>query len=156
MKKIASILILVFAFTLTAEAQKRRKDQKPKLTVEQHTDLAVKKMTLSLDLSEKQQNQIKPVISAQIESKKAVMQKRKENRIAKTRPTGNEIYAMKSKHLDNQIAFKNKMKDILNKEQFEKFEKMKKGKKRKGRKKTKMMKKKKDDEEKKNERRRKK
>ena len=143
MKKIASILILVFAFTLTAEAQKRRKDQKPKLTVEQHTDLAVKKMTLSLDLSEKQQNQIKPVISAQIKSKKAVMQKRKENRIAKTRPTGDEIYAMKSKHLDNQIAFKNTMKDILNKELFEKFEKMKKGKKMKGMKRMKMIKKKK-------------
>ena len=155
MKKIASILILVFAFTLTAEAQKRRKDQKPKLTVEQHTDLAVKKMTLSLDLSEKQQNQIKPLISAQIASKKAEMQKRKENRVAKTRPSSDEIYAMKSKHLDKKIAFKNKMKNILNKEQFEKFEKMKKGKEMKGMKrmkKKKMMKRRKMEKERKSER----
>ena len=79
MKKIASTLILVFAFTLTTEAQKKRKEQKPKLTVEQQSSLAVKRITLSLDLSEKQQNQIKPLISAQIASKKAEMQKRKEN-----------------------------------------------------------------------------
>ena len=71
MKKIASILILVFAFTLKGEAQKKRKEQRPKLTVEQYSNLAVKKMTLALDLSEKQQEQIKPLISAQIASKKA-------------------------------------------------------------------------------------
>ncbi|MFT6700038.1 MAG: protein CpxP [Porticoccaceae bacterium] len=128
MKKIASILILVFAFTLKGEAQKKRKEERPKLTVEQYSNLAVKKMTLALDLSEKQQEQIKPLISAQIASKKVVMQKIKEKITKKQRPTGDEIYAMKSKHLDNQITFKNKMKNILNKEQFEKFEKMKKGK----------------------------
>ena len=155
MKKIASILILVFAFTLTAEAQKKRKKEGPKLTVEQHSNLMVKKMTLSLDLSEKQQNQIKPLISAQIASKKAEMQKRKENRVAKTRPSSDEIYAMKSKHLDKKIAFKNKMKNILNKEQFEKFEKMKKGKEMKGMKrmkKKKMMKRRKIEKEGKSER----
>ena len=152
MKKIASILILVFAFTLTAEAQKKKKEQKTKLTVEHRSNLAVKKMTLALDLSEKQQNQIKPLISAQIASKKAGMQKKKENRVAKTKPSSDEIYAMKSKLLDNQITFKNKMKNILNKEQFEKFEKMKKGKKRKGMKKRKMLKKRKMEKEGKSER----
>tara|TARA_B110000046_G_scaffold185568_1_gene227761 strand:+ start:4885 stop:5352 length:468 start_codon:yes stop_codon:yes gene_type:complete len=145
MKKIASILILVFAFTHTAEAQKKRKEERPKLTVAQHSSLAIKKMTLALDLSEKQQEQIKPLISAEIASKKVVMQKRKEKRTTKQRPTGDEIYEMKSKQLDHKIAFKNKMKDILDKEQFEKFEKMKKGRKIKGMKmmKMKMMKKRK-------------
>ena len=51
MRKLASILVLVFAFTLTAEAQKMRNQKRPKLTVEQQTDLAVKKMTLALDLT---------------------------------------------------------------------------------------------------------
>lgn len=133
MKKIASILILVFAFTFTAEAQKkRRKEKRPQLSVEQHSDLMVKQMTLALDLSDRQQNQIKPLIKAQAAAKKAEMEKRKEARKNKKKPTANEIYAMKSKHLDNQIAFKNKMKNILNKEQFEKFEKMAKRKKMKG------------------------
>lgn len=144
MKKIASILILVFAFTLTTQAQKKGKrnnDKGPKLTVEQFSDLAVKKMTLALDLSDKQQGQIKPLISAQVAAKKAAMESRKENRDANKKPSADEIYAMKSKQLDNQIAFKNKMKDILNKDQFEKFEKMKKGRKgKKGEKGKKMMK----------------
>jgi len=152
MKKIASILILVFAFTLTAEAQKKKKEQKTKLTVEQRSNLAVKKMTLALDLSEKQQNQIKPLISAQIASKKTGMQKKKENIVAKTKPSSDEIYAMKSKLLDNQITFKNKMKNILNKEQFEKFEKMKKGKEMKGLKKRKIIKKRKMEKEEKSDR----
>jgi protein CpxP len=140
MKKIASILILVFAFTLTAEAQKKRKERKPQFTVEQHTELAVKKMTLSLDLSKKQQNQIKPLISAQATEKKAVILKRKEYKENKKKPTADEVYTMKTKQLDNQIAFKGKIKNILNKEQFEKFEKMAKGRKMRGKK---MMKKRK-------------
>ena len=52
MKKTASILILVFAFAFTTQAQ--RKGQGPKFTTEQHAALAVKKITLALDLSEKQ------------------------------------------------------------------------------------------------------
>lgn len=137
MKKVASILILVFAFTLTAQAQKKGKDHKqgPKFTVEQRAELAVKKMTLKLDLTDKQQDQIKPIISAQAAARKAAMESRKENREAGKKPTSDEIFAMKSKQLDNQIAFKNKMKNILTKEQFEKFEKMmknRKGKKQKG------------------------
>ena len=83
-------------------------------------------MTLSLDLSKKQQDQIKPLIRAQIASKKEIMLNRKEIRTEKKRPSRDEIYAMKSKQLDNQITFKNNLKDILNKEQFEKFRKMKK------------------------------
>ena len=130
MKKTASILILVFAFAFTTQAQ--RKGQGPEFTTEQHAALAVKKITLALDLSEKQQNQIRPLIVARAATKKAAMLKRKENRATKERPTSDEIFTMKSTQLDNQIAFKNEMKDILTKEQFEKFEKMKKKRKMKG------------------------
>lgn len=143
MRKLASILVLVFAFTLTAQAQKERgerkerKEKRPQLSIEQHTNLAVKKMTLALDLSEKQQKQITPLLNAQAAGKKAAMENRKEMRKNKTKPTADEVYAMQNKRLDNQIAFKNSMKDILNDEQFEKFEKivkrrMQKGKKMKG------------------------
>lgn len=142
MKKIASILILVFAFTFSTQAQRNRRDKAPQLSIEQHTELAVKKMTLVLDLSKKQQNELKPLLRAQGAEKKAAMQKRKEARKSKNKPTADQIFAMKNKQLDSQIAFKSKMKDILNKEQFEKFEKMKKGRRMKGnkmKKKKKMM-----------------
>ena len=136
MKNLASILILVFAFTVKVQAQKKGKQNErgPKLTVEQNTNLAVKKMTLGLDLSEKQQSQIKPLINSQAAARKVTMESRKENRATNKKPSADEIYAMKSAQLDNQIAFKNKLRNILNKEQFEKFEQMKNNRKEKGRK----------------------
>lgn len=134
MKKIIGIVVLVFVFTLTAQAQKKRGNKGPKMTVEQHTELAVKRMTLALDLSDKQQNQIKPLIKAQAEERKAAMEKRKEARKSDTKPTADEMYAMQSKRLDAQIAFKSNMKKILNDEQFAKFEKMNKVRKMKGKK----------------------
>ena len=124
MKNLVSILVLVFAVTFTAKAQKKGKHKKPEFSIEQKADLAVKKMTLALDLSEKQQNQIKPLIMAQITGRKAAMEKRKEARKNAQKPTADEIYAMKNKQLDKQIMMKNKMRDILNKDQFIKFEKM--------------------------------
>ena len=135
MKKLASILVLVFAFTITTQAQKKgKRDQNnPKFTIEQRTELAIKKMTLALDLTEKQQSQITPFIKAQATARKAAMEKRKQYRDEEKKPSADEIYAMKSNQLDNRIAFKNNMKDILNKEQFEKFEKMAKNRAQKGR-----------------------
>jgi hypothetical protein len=133
MKKLASILVLVFAFIVTVQAQKKERERGPKLTVEQHTALAIKKMTLGLDLSDQQQNQIKPLINAQVARRKEAMEIRKENRTANKKPSADEIYTMRSAQLDNQIAFKNKMRDILSIEQFEKFENIKKERKGKGR-----------------------
>ena len=140
MKKIASILILIFAFSLTAEAQrKRRKEKGPQLSIEQRSTLMAKQMTLSLDLSDKQQKQIKSLFKTQAAEKMSAMKIKKENRANKKKPTADEIYAMKNKVLDNRIAFKKGMKNILTAEQFEKFQKMAKVKKMKGKK---MMKKK--------------
>ena len=49
MKKTASILVLVFVFTVNAKAQEKdRRTQREKLTVDQQAILAVKKMTLML------------------------------------------------------------------------------------------------------------
>ena len=124
MKKIASILVFVLAFTFNTQAQKKRDHKGPKFTVEQQTELIVKKMTLDLDLTNKQQSQIKPLLLAKMAEKKAAIIKRKEVRKTDKKPTSDELFAMKNKMLDNQIAMRNRMKDILNKEQFDKFERM--------------------------------
>jgi protein CpxP len=124
MKNLAPILVLVFAFTLTTIAQKKRDHQRWQLTVEQQTELALKKMTLALDLSEKQQLQIKPLLLAKLLEKKAFNTKKKEAKEGKKRPTSDAVYAMKIQLLDQQIAMKKSMKEILNTTQLEKFEKM--------------------------------
>jgi protein CpxP len=124
MKNLALILVLVFAFTFTTIAQKKRDHQRWQLTVEQQTELNLKKMTLILDLTEKQQLQIKPLLLAKILEKKAFNTKIKKAKEEKERPTSDAIYAMKIELLEQQIAIKKSMKEILNTTQFEKFEKM--------------------------------
>lgn len=139
MKKLASIFVFVLAITFTTQAQKKRDHKRPHLTVEQQTELTVKKMTLALDLSDRQQNQVKPLIAEKMAERKAFMEKRTAARKAKKRPTSDEIYAVKSNMLDNEIAMKNSMKDILNKEQFEQLKKMSKQRKMKMKKRGKKM-----------------
>lgn len=128
MKNLATFIFFAIAVTFTANAQEKtaqkNKQNRPQFTAEQHTELSVKRMTLALDLNEKQQNQIKPLLIAQATQRKAAMEKMKKARETKQRPTDEEIFAMKNQQLDNQIAMKKAMKEILTKEQFEQFEKM--------------------------------
>lgn len=125
MRKIVAVLILVFAFTLTLEAQRKiKRMQKDPMTVEQQTTLAIKKMTLALDLSDAQQKQIKPIIQKQIEERKTQREAIKKRMEEKKRMEAKERFEHQNKMLDKKIEMKNKMKSILNKEQFEKFEKM--------------------------------
>ena len=121
MKNITSILLLVLIFNFTAQAQKKR-GYKQQLTINQQTSLKVKQMTLSLDLSDKQQQQVTPLLRAAIAFRQAAMEKRKKEK--KKRLTSDEVYVIKSQLLDNQIALKRGMKDILNTTQFEAFKKM--------------------------------
>jgi Spy/CpxP family protein refolding chaperone len=81
-----------------------------KLSSEQHTQLMVKKMTLELDLNAKQQEQVKQIIAEQ-------MVKKEEDK----KRTADQIFVIKNKILDEQIAMKNKMKTILSPEQLEKW-----------------------------------
>lgn len=124
MKKIASLLILVFAFTISAQAQKKQKrKQKEKLSVEQQANLAVKKMALQLELSDAQQRQIKPLIVAQINDRRATHEKMKKLKESKKELSADERYEIANAKLDKQLAFKKKMKSILNEAQYEKFQK---------------------------------
>ena len=123
MKNIASILTLMFLFTFTIQAQKKR-GYKQQLTINQQTSLKVKQMTLALDLSDKQQQQVTPLLRAAIAFRQAAMEKRKEARKQKKRLSSDEIYAIKSQVLDNKISMKRSMKDILNETQFKTFKKM--------------------------------
>ena len=138
MKNFALILMMVIAVTFTANtqektAQKKRQNRR-QFTVEQNTELAVKRMTLALDLNEKQQNQIKPLLMTQAAQRKTAMEKMKKARENKQKPSEEELFTMRSQQLDNQIAMKKSMKEILTKEQFEEFEKMVKMRKTKGKK----------------------
>lgn len=127
-KQMLTLVLLAFIFSINAQPPKPK--HKPNFTTEQKVELAVKKMTLALDLNAKQQNDLKPIITKQIENREAAMKKMKAMRDEEKKPTSDELYAMANQKLDAQIAFKNSMKSILTDEQFAKFEKMHHAKKR--------------------------
>jgi hypothetical protein len=126
MKKLIIAALLVVG--MTSFAQERNKMERrrhgmemEKFTPEQRNELMLKKMTLGLDLSAKQQNQMKSVIAEKSTKHDAMMGNRKEKT---DRPTRDERFAMKSKMLDEQIIMKGKMKNILSPEQYEKWDAM--------------------------------
>lgn len=123
MKKL--ILALVLLTTSLSFAQDRKEQGKrEQFTPEQQTELHVKRMTLNLDLDDKQQKEIKALLLEQAkkrEAKKAEMMAKREKG---EKPTSDEKFAMKSEMLDEQIAMKTKMKKILKPEQFKKWEEM--------------------------------
>ncbi|MEY8863173.1 Spy/CpxP family protein refolding chaperone [Tenacibaculum singaporense] len=124
MKKLLTLLILAVGFTVTTQAQKRDNTKHKELSTEQKTELAVKKLTLQLDLTEAQQKQIKPLIAKQVAERQKMWAKRKAMKESGKKATADERYAMKSHMLDKKIAHKSEMKRILNEQQYERYEKM--------------------------------
>ncbi len=131
MNKLASILVLVFAFTITTQAQKKDKRMRmEKFSIKQQTALAVKKMTLDLELTDAQQRKIRPLITQQIKDRNRYYEQMKKSKKTDKKPSTEELFNLKIEQLDQKIAHKKEMKSVLNKEQFDKFEKMASAKKR--------------------------
>lgn len=115
MKKLITIaLIAIMGVSSYAQERKegqRRPERNPmeKFTPEQRNELMLKKMTLELDLNASQQKEMSKIIAEQGAKREAHLKDRK----AKTaKPTSDEIFEMKSKMLDEQIAMKGKMKKM--------------------------------------------
>ncbi len=123
MKKL--FLAALLSVSMIAVSQKREQKGDDQLTIEQRTELKVKKMTLDLDLNAKQQKELTALYleeGKKMEGKRAEMKSKKEK---EEKPSKEERFEMKNKRLDNQIEMKAKLKKILTPEQMEKFEKMK-------------------------------
>lgn len=129
MKKFATIALLaiisVSSYAQEKKDRPRRHDghQMEKFTPEQRNELMLKKMTLELDLNASQQKEMGKIIAEKTAKREAHLKDRK----AKTeKPTSDEIFKMKSKMLDEQIAMNAKMKKLLSPEQFKKWDELKK------------------------------
>lgn len=127
MKKTISILVLLLGFTTIAQKGEHHGDRHADghdMTPEQMATLHTKKMTLALDLSDNQQGKIYQMNLGNAQLRKEKMEERKsriENE-ARQKPTSDERFAKQNQHLDHQIAQKEKVKQILTSEQFEKWE----------------------------------
>lgn len=130
MKQLA--VLVVFLTTLGATAQKHdgpnmRQWAKADMTAEQLATLHTKKMTLVLDLTDKQAEKIMAINLEEAERRKA---KRAEIKAKKEsgewkRPTSNERFEMENARLDHQIAQHQKMKEVLTEEQYQTWKKLK-------------------------------
>ena len=138
------VLIAIALFTLNATAQKpegphgkhdkkERRDKFKNFTAEEIATLQTKKMTLALDLSETQKNDIYSLNLEAAKDRKAKMKAREaqKGKEKKTELSKDERYQLANERLDKQIAHKKALKNILSKEQFEKWEQAQKHRKRK-------------------------
>jgi hypothetical protein len=126
MKNVSICIMLLCSITLFAQRPGHGKmdNQKPLMekmksfTPEQQAALESKRLTLSLDLNENQQQAVK---NLSLEN----TAKRKSHRLdpkAREKLTSEELYQLQVTKLDNKIAFKSGMRSILNKDQFAKWE----------------------------------
>jgi len=130
------LMIAIALVTINATAQERKKDapqgemkermeMRQAMTPEETAQLQTKKMTLHLDLTEKQQVDVKTILLAEAKTRNSKMEeyKAKKEKADGVKPSKEERLKMQNARLDHQIEMKKKMKSILNAEQFEKFEK---------------------------------
>lgn len=113
MRNIITILVLVFAFTLNTQAQKKG----GKASVEK----MLQKMTKSLNLTEAQQSKIKPLLVAQLAERKAMNEKRKALKESGQKPSKEVRQKIRSERLANETEMNTKMAAILDAEQLVKF-----------------------------------
>ena len=124
------VLAIVF-LSLNALAQPNEKPLKrekahqimQQLTPEDHANLKTKRMTLHLDLNEGQQKKVYQLLLEQEINKQAFISERKNKKSSDNEFNKEDFLKMQNERLDQQIAFKSKMKSILNDTQYEKFEK---------------------------------
>lgn len=111
------LLVGIIGYSQRGPQHHPYKDMSP----EQIAQLETKKLTLALDLSEKQQKQIGEIHLEKATERKARME---EKRSRDSKPDADERYTMLNERLDRQLEMKENMRQILDKEQFEKWEKL--------------------------------
>ena len=134
MKNIIYALAILFTLNVAAQEGSDRKDRKEKremkkdfmqdLTPEQQASLITKKLTLALDLSDNQQQQVLALNTNVAKTRKAKMEAHKAKKEKGNKPTSDERYNMVNERLEVKIAYKKSMKKILSTEQYERWEKM--------------------------------
>jgi len=133
MKKIVIILMALVTLQVTAqeikkeehkEGQSDRMEVMKDLTPEEIATLQTKKMTLHLDLTEEQKKKMQALHLEEAKMRKAKMEERKAMKESgeKKAFTKEDKVKMMNERLDHQIATKQKMKSILNAEQYAKWE----------------------------------
>lgn len=116
MKKVVIGTLLMIASIASAQKEPKKMDLKP----EQIAAVQSKKLTLALDLSDKQQAAVYNVLVKELSLREVNKQSREERAAL----TSDQKVAMLNERLDARIAQKRSMQSILDKDQYDRWEKM--------------------------------
>eukprot|EP00388_Colpodella_angusta_P000770 GDKJ01002680.1.p2 GENE.GDKJ01002680.1~~GDKJ01002680.1.p2 ORF type:complete len:138 (-),score=29.39 GDKJ01002680.1:342-755(-) len=116
MKKVFMAALLVVGMTAFAQEKEGKREGREKLTTEQKVDHQVKKLHNDLNLNDKQTEQVKALVTKQVQKREEKRKEIQESKDKKREEIRAEMQA-------NQAAMASEMKKILTPEQFAKWEK---------------------------------
>ncbi|TBN00857.1 hypothetical protein EYD45_13605 [Hyunsoonleella flava] len=126
MKKLVLVVMTLCAIQITSAQGPNKGKKGMDMSPEDMATLQTKKMTLALDLTDAQQEDIYEINLENAKLRKAHMAERKAKRESGEvqKPTKEQRLEMANKRLDHMIEVKAKMKNILNDEQYTRWERM--------------------------------
>ncbi|MCO4822194.1 MAG: hypothetical protein KC469_09010 [Flavobacteriaceae bacterium] len=127
MKNLILIATLVFSISILAQ-HKEQRSKSNDFSPEEMATLQSKRMTLNLDLTESQQNEVHQVFLKKLNDRQV---KRDAKNNSTSKPTKADKFKRMNASLDQKIETKAELKSILNEAQYKKWEKSLKQKKRK-------------------------
>ena len=122
MKKL--ILVLVIMASLVSFAQER--EGRGQFKSEQDVEAHIKRMTADLNLSDKQQSEVKLILMDQFNKRQKMREEMKKERESGAQISDEKKAEMKKHMIDEQLEMKTKLKKVLSEEQMKKLGELKK------------------------------
>ena len=116
------IALLLCVASLSAQPNKNKKEHL-KFSPEQLAEIRTKQMTLHLELTNNQQQQLKVLLKEQAILRKGQKEKRVALRKNEVKLNTDQKYQLVIERLDTQLAFQDDIKKVLNEKQFETWKK---------------------------------
>ena len=115
---IVAFAVLVSTLSFAQSGEGKREKGNP----EQNIEKRLKEMTSDLNLSEKQQDQVKAIFTEQAKKREVKRAEMKAKRKKGEKSSDKEKAEMKKNMIDDQLEMKTKMKAILSEEQLKKLQ----------------------------------
>jgi hypothetical protein len=114
------MLISISAFS--QQKGQHQKAEMANMSAEEMATLQTKKLTLLLDLNQAQQQEIKNLYQKNAEERKAMMAEHRKMSAEDAEKSKEKRFERGNARLDQELAHQEKMKQILNEEQFKKWQ----------------------------------
>ncbi|MCJ7756666.1 MAG: hypothetical protein MUP24_00860, partial [Gillisia sp.] len=129
MKKLSLFLIMLISISaFSQQKSQHQKADKTDMSAEETATLQAKKLTLLLDLNQAQQQEIKKLYQEKAEERKALIAERKKMSAEDAEKLKENRFERENARLDRELAHQEKMKQILNEEQYKKWKESRSGK----------------------------